>query len=226
MTRLAITGMDARDSSKGASRETPKEALVRDWARRKLGRIDHELRVARLARHLFELTHRWHGLGHAERRLLVLGSLVHDVGRAIEDKGHARHGARMILDSMGLPVNETERRRIAYLTRYHRGRVPEMGDEEILQHDESDTREDVANLRVLLGLLRASDALDSRSAEAPRLILTLRDRNLSIRGYVEGDAQSAAELFGGPKKFRLLEETLNCEVRTEWFSTEVVTLVA
>ncbi len=107
MTRLAITGMDARDSAKGASRETPKEALVRDWVRRKLGRIDHELRVARLARHLFELTHRWHGLGHAERRLLVLGSLVHDVGRAIEDKGHARHGARMILDSTGLPVNET-----------------------------------------------------------------------------------------------------------------------
>ena len=27
MTRLAITGMDAREHSKGASRETPKEAL-------------------------------------------------------------------------------------------------------------------------------------------------------------------------------------------------------
>ena len=148
------------------------------------------------------------------------------MGRAIEDKGHARHGARMILDSTTLPVNETERRRLAYLTRYHRGRVPEMGDEEILQHGESDTREDVAKLRVLLGLLRASDALDSRTAEAPRLILALRDRKLSIRGYVAGNAQAAAQLFGRPKKFRLLEETLKCEVRTEWFSTDVMTLVA
>ena len=43
---------------------------------------------------LFDLTRKRHGLDAAVRRLLTLGALVHDVGRAIEDKGHALHGAR------------------------------------------------------------------------------------------------------------------------------------
>ena len=38
----------------------------------------------------------------------------------------------MILADDWLPLNESERRAIGYLTRYHRGAVPEVGFDEIL----------------------------------------------------------------------------------------------
>ena len=67
----------------------------------------------------------------AECNLLVLAALVHDVGRAFGEDNHARVGAEIILENEKLTA--TERRRLAYLTRYHRGRVPEAGEEEITE---------------------------------------------------------------------------------------------
>src|SRR4051812_6143459 len=92
-----------------------KELQVREWVRAKLGGIDHELRVAAIAEKLFDVTSRWHGLGVADRRLLSLAAVVHDVGRANCSKGHAKEGAQMVLGASHLPLSEAERRRLAFL---------------------------------------------------------------------------------------------------------------
>src|ERR1035437_1233729 len=139
-----------------------KEMMLREWVRRKLGSIDHEVRVAKVARMLFGLTRRWHGLAASEENLLGLAALVHDVGRAFGDDNHARVGAKMVLENERLTA--TERRRLAFLTQYHRGRVPEAGKEGILG-----VMDDFPLKRMLLGILRAADSLDSRSCEPPRL---------------------------------------------------------
>src|SRR4051794_11717300 len=93
-----------------------KEIAVRDWVRRRLGSVAHELRVARVAKMIFSLTRQWHGLGATECRLLGLGALAHDVGRCMGEKRHARNGAEMVLADRWLPLGEVERRRVAYLT--------------------------------------------------------------------------------------------------------------
>ena len=190
--------------------------MVHNWVRRRLGSVAHELRVSRNAKMLFALTQRWHALDAGDcRLLLLLGALVHDVGRVEGEKKHAQNGARMVLEHMGLPLSETERRRAAYLTRYHRGKVPAAGAEDILDHDLDDS----FTMRVLLGLLRTADALDSRSLGTPQLMMTARgggERVVMIHGYVEGDVREVEEIYVRPKKFRLLEEMLNCQMRTQW----------
>lgn len=195
--------------------------VVRDWVRRRLGSVAHELRVARVARMLFALTRRWHGLGAAECRLLTLGALVHDVGRCLGEKRHAQNGAAMILDEARLPLGEAERRRVAYLTRHHKGKVPATGEDAILDRAADDLR----TMRILLAILRSADGLDSRTAGGPNLVLSVRGRTMQIHGYVEMALAEAARLYGRPKKLALLEEVLECQVKTEWFPMESGLLV-
>ena len=199
-----------------------KEILVREWVQRKLGGVAHERRVARKAEIFFQLTWRWHELGRADCRLLTLAALVHDVGRAEGDDAHEKSGARMLMENTSLPLTEAERRRLAFMTRHHRGRVPEVGAERYLNCNFDDLRV----MRTLLGLLRAADSLDSRSQGGPQIVATVYGKVITIYGYVAGDAAVAAATLGKPKKFRLLESTLGCQVRTQWFSTDRLALVS
>ncbi len=204
-----------------------KQIAARDFVRRRLGSVAHELRVARTAKMLFDLTRRWHGLSSSDRRLLLLAALLHDIGRAGGEKKHAQRGAQMILSSGALPLSATERRRLAYLTRFHKGRIPAAGEFPDFLADFAGELASPA-LRPLLALLRAADGLDSRNRGGPRLVITVASaprRVLSIFAYIEGDAAAAAEIFARPKKFRLLEETLACEIRTQFISTDAFALV-
>ncbi len=199
-----------------------KQASLAAWVKRRLGGIAHEQRVARVALALFDLTAALHSLGKPERRLLEMGAMTHDVGRALEDDGHEHHGAAMLMDAGALPLGDTERRRIAFLIRYHKGRVADPGDEQFLQD-----ADDRAALRTLLALLRAADALDSRWLEGPRLVMSLRGRQLHILGYVERDVDRARRIYGKKrKKFRLLEAELHIQTDLEWRRTEAMSLVA
>jgi exopolyphosphatase/pppGpp-phosphohydrolase len=198
-----------------------KEIAVANWVRHKLGTIAHELRVSQTASRLFDLTRKWHALGMTESRLLILAALVHDVGRVEGTKGHAKVGARMVMEDSDLPLCSLERRRLAFLTRHHRGKVPESGMESYLEggHDNPYT------LRILLGLLRAADGLDSRAGTA-HLVTTVKGRVISVFGYIASDEGSAAKLRAKRKKFLLLESMLRCEVRVEWFNTDHQALVS
>ena len=208
------------------SAQPSKEEALRDWTRRRLGSVAHELRVARVARMLFDLTRRRHGLSASDCRILVMGALVHDVGRSLGDKKHAKTGARLILESNSLPLSAAERRRVAYLARYHKGNAPEIGEDGILDP----ALDDPHTLHILLGILRAADGLDSRQSGGLKLVMTVRgsrtSRVLTIYGHAQsGTAAQVEEVYGRRKKFWLLEETLDCTVRTEWFGTEEMGLV-
>src|SRR5687768_3720081 len=137
-----------------------KHRALQRWAQRRLGTLEHERRVADIAATLFTLTSPRHVLDAAQRRLLAMAATVHDVGRVDGEDGHEIAGAKMLLRDESLPLTGTERRALAYLTRYHRGPVPDAGCDRIL--NESDDHD---GLRVTLALLRAADALDSRSLE-------------------------------------------------------------
>lgn len=181
-------------------------ALTR-WVARHLGTVEHEQRVTAIASTLFDLTGPLHRLADADRRLLRMAAVVHDVGRAVDDDTHPVEGARMLRNDPDLPLSGTERRSLAFLTRYHKGRVPPAGYDEILRG-----RDDHERLRLLLSLLRAADALDSRSLDSPRLVFAREGRRLRITCYLDRDCPKARKVYARRKKFRLIEELLNCRV--------------
>ena len=198
-----------------------KHRLVSRWAHRRLGTLAHERRVSEIASTLFRLTAPRHDLTAAHRRLLALAAVVHDVGRVDGEDGHEVVGAKMLLRDESLPLTDAERRAIAFITRYHRGSVPAAGCDSILT--EADDHEAV---RLTLALLRAADALDSRSLASPRLVFTMRGNRLHIGCYLATDSAKARKVYGRRKKFRLLEELLGCRVEIDVRHAEALSMVA
>jgi len=199
-----------------------KQRFLQRWANRHLGTLEHERRVADIADTLFTLTRPRHDLGIQHRRLLALGAVVHDVGRCDGEDGHEIAGAKMVLRDESLPLSGSERRALAYLTRYHRGPVPETGDDRILRDDD-----DHDTLRLTLALLRAADAMDSRSLESPRLVFAMRNSGrLRIACYLDDDSAKARKVYGRRKKFKLLEEILDVRVEIDVRFAEALSMVA
>jgi exopolyphosphatase/pppGpp-phosphohydrolase len=154
--------------------------------------------------------------------LLRFAALVHDAGRAYGPKGHEKVGARMLAENTSLPLFETERRRLRFLTRHHRGRLPNPGDECYLER----TLDNVRTMRVLLGLLRAADGLDSRAGRGAQLVMTARDRRVTVHGYLFDDADLHSRLLTKQKKLGLFESVLSCEVHVKWFSIDRLALLS
>ncbi len=186
---------------------TARFALVRQWVIDRLGSIRHERRVIRIARGLLDSTTGFHNLTNADRRLMKLAILLHDVGRCENDKHHPEIGARMILEDTTLPLSRRERRALAYLTLHHRGAVPGFGRDAVLRE-----KDDRRRLMDLLAFVRAADALDCRSLPAPALKLSLRRNRLQITCRLQEDSSKARRVFSRRKKLHLLEEVLGCRV--------------
>jgi exopolyphosphatase/guanosine-5'-triphosphate,3'-diphosphate pyrophosphatase len=215
---------DGAASGAATASAAAKHRTVEAWVARQLGSVEHERRVAEIAGRMFHLTRALHGLALGDLRLLQLAAVVHDVGRAVCDETHPEDGARMVLSEAKLPLDDAERRQLAYLTRYHRGRVPEAGADEILW-----PADDADRLLRVLALLRASDALDGRSIESPRIILALagsRTPRLQVSCYLENDSAKARKVYGRRKKFRLLEEQLGCRVEITIAHAAALAMVA
>ena len=203
-------------------------AAVERWVRRQLGAVQHELRVAEIGATVFELTSPLHRLeAAADARLLRLACLVHDVGRCVDDAEHPAEGAAMLLADDSLPLSAAERRSLAYLTLYHRGDVPDLGDDDVLHPGD-----DHARLLKLLAMLRCADGLDSRSLESPRLVFALlagaadAPPQLRVTCYLQSDNPKVRRVYSRRKKFRLLEQTLGCRVEVEVATAQALRMVA
>jgi len=183
---------------------------IEDWVVRRLGRIEHEQRVAAISHTLVRLLQSRHDLSVSHLRLLHIGSLVHDVGRCIDEANHPKNGAKMISRSSRLPLNKREKRELAYLTRYHRGAVPPAGKDAVLRG-----RDDHESLRLVLAFLRAADTLDCRSLEPPRLQFAMRGTVLRVTCHTHVSRSKARKVYGRRKKMSLLENLLDCRIEID-----------
>lgn len=186
--------------------------MVAAFVRGMLGDARHERRVAALAARLFGLTEDWHGMPRSALMTLRLGALLHDIGRAHDDDRHPELGA-VIIKRARLPLTPRQRRVAMFLARYHRGAVPAEGHDEILLSGEYQAA------LTLLGLLRAADSLDSRSAGGAEVEFELTEkgamRKLTVSVNPRRDSAKARKALAKRKKFRLLEELLGCGVRVK-----------
>jgi exopolyphosphatase/pppGpp-phosphohydrolase len=194
---------------------------IAHWVSRHLEAIEHEQRVVRIASELFDLTEGIHRLDARVRNLLRAAALVHDVGRCVNKEEHPVVGARMVLRDRALRVSDYERRALAFLTFYHRDALPRLGEEALLADGH-----DRASLRKVLGLLRAADALDSRSLESPRLVFSLKKRRVQVTCYLQDFTGKARRVYLRRKKFQLMEDELSCAVEVDVRSADALTLVA
>jgi exopolyphosphatase/pppGpp-phosphohydrolase len=177
----------------------------REWVLQQLGSIRHERRVSAICRSLFEITLPLHDLNRSDLRLLKLAGYLHDIGRSINNKNHPAEGARIIRRQSDLPLKKRERRLLAYIALRHRGSIPDANEDRAL-----DRVSDKSKARMLLGFLRAADTLDSRWMAAPGLSFSRRGQTIRIVCRTRHDADEARRIFCRRKKFRLLEEMLDC----------------
>jgi exopolyphosphatase/guanosine-5'-triphosphate,3'-diphosphate pyrophosphatase len=194
---------------------------IAHWASRHLDDVEHEQRVSRIASTLFDLTSPLHRLDPRARNLLRAAALVHDVGRSVNKSEHPAEGARILLRDGSLKLHDHDRRALAFLTFYHRDGLPRLGNEKLLKESH-----DRPTLRAVLALLRGADALDSRSLESPRLVFSLKKKRLQVTCYLEDFSSKARRVYQRRKKFRLMEEELDCAVEVAVRSADALTLVA
>lgn len=195
---------------------SPAEADAAQWVRRKLGTASHERRVLAIASRLFDLLAPALHLSEHDGELLRLAALTHDIGRCVSEKDHPAQGAEMIAQTTAIDLTPAQRRRLAFLARYHRGAVPPAHKEEYL--GPTDPR---GALRAILALLRTADALDHRHLPASQLVLSLQGRRLTIRCGVADELSRARRVYKRRKKYRLLESFLGHPVRVSVELVEV-----
>ncbi len=175
--------------------------------RNRAGSSPHERRVTTIALRLFDLLAPLHGLNDSYRKLLRIASLLHDAGRRRGAADHQMTGAAMLSEDHSLPLSSWERRCIAYLIRYHCGKVPPVSRSEFLQPGDGRRK-----TKLLLGFLCAADGLDSRRISATAIIVKRSDRRVRIQCLVEDSLEKAKSAFQRRRKFRVLEKALGLHI--------------
>lgn len=82
---------------------------------------NHLRRVSNLAVTLFDQLQPLHGLGSAERRLLLMASLLHELGVVVSVESLEKHTLYTVLNSRFLGLAHRERVLVAYLAASHDG---------------------------------------------------------------------------------------------------------
>jgi exopolyphosphatase/guanosine-5'-triphosphate,3'-diphosphate pyrophosphatase len=170
----------------------------------------HARHVAGLAVALFDGTRRRHRLGATERDLLEYGALLHDVGHHISYPGHHKHTYYLVKngDLRGFTPQEIEM--LANVARYHRRGHPKKSHGAYAALSKPQRR----TVRVLAGLLRIADALDRGHRQVVESV-QVSDRRGSVRVRCQSRGDCELELWGVPRRARLLEEALALRVRVE-----------
>jgi exopolyphosphatase/guanosine-5'-triphosphate,3'-diphosphate pyrophosphatase len=143
----------------------------------------HARQVAKLALDLFDQLARLHGLGAKERRLLLAGALLHDIGQYVSYQRHHKHSQYLIASSELPGVSPDDLRIVALLARYHRRAEPR--DSHFGYQDLGATGREV--VRKLSALLRVADALDREHlARVSTLVAKIGGNVVTIRLEIRG----------------------------------------
>jgi exopolyphosphatase/guanosine-5'-triphosphate,3'-diphosphate pyrophosphatase len=146
------------DGARGAERpEDPRRRAVLEFARHHGWDEPHCRQVTKLALSLFDQTSELHGLGPAERELLEVAGLLHDVGYAVAQSAHHKHSLYLIRNADLDGFGAQELAVIANVARYHRKALPSERHPDYQSLSEGE-RELV---RRLSALLRLADGLDA-----------------------------------------------------------------
>ena len=86
---------------------------------------EHGRHVADLAVRLFDELIDEHGLSRAQRLLLQVAALLHDVGIYVSLRAHHKHSQYLLAASQIFGLSDEETAIVANIARYHRGALPQ-----------------------------------------------------------------------------------------------------
>ncbi len=201
-----LLGLAGKTSGRSATEA--RRRSVTTLARRFCGANDHGRQVARLALKLFDATALLVGLPPAARELLEYGSLLHDVGHAIDHDRHNRHSYYLIKNAELLGFTPAEIEVIAQAARGHRKQAPSLDSTELRKLNAGGRR----MVRGIAAILRVADALDRSHFGVVRAIDV---RYLPGRMIIEvaSDREHAdLELWTGERRADLLSKLLDRRV--------------
>ena len=153
-----------------ASADDERAEALRQQARRFAARMHsdagHCEHVRRLAAQLFDQLAPIHELPSAQRVTLELGALLHDVGVAVNARGHHKHGEYLVRHADIPGLSQHQQAVVACLVRYHGDSTPEPHH----RLYRSLMPADRARVQQLAALLRIAVALDSGRTQAVRRV--------------------------------------------------------
>lgn len=117
----------------------------------------HALRVLELSLKFFDKTKQIHRLDEHDKCYLIAAAILHDVGLAISNRDHHKHSLYIIKSQNFYYFDETDRKLIANIARYHRKSSPKQ------THSDYTALSKQNRMRVckLSAILRVADSLDS-----------------------------------------------------------------
>jgi exopolyphosphatase/guanosine-5'-triphosphate,3'-diphosphate pyrophosphatase len=167
----------------------------------------HENQVAALTISLFDQLLDLHRFEPADRDLLFAAALVHDVGRAVNESGHHKHGAYVVRNAGLAGWRAEETQLMATLVRYHRKALPKPTHEEWASAD-SVLRRRIAGLA---GILRLADGLDTRRLGLVSNVEVIRTPwAVELSVYAQQD--TSAEMAGARFKSDLFTRAFGVDV--------------
>ena len=174
--------------------------------RRYLFDEDHGRHVAFLALSLFDQLTDLHGLEPRDRRILLAGALLHDIGQHISYARHHKHSLYLILHSEIPGVAPDELPLVALVARYHRRAEPRS--RHYLYGDLS--RADRRRIEKLAALLRLADSLDREHLQRVHGVAArVRDDRLELR--LERGGSLLLEQWALRKKGKLFARVFGLE---------------
>lgn len=168
----------------------------------------HAQQDARLATKLFDELAPLHQLGGADRTLLHVAAILHDIGVPVASKGHHKTAMRMIQADDTLPLNGRQRRMVSLIARCHRRNPP--GDDHA--DLEGLSRAELRRLRLLGGILRVADGLDRSHRSLVRDVsCRITARRVTI--VCTGVTARSGEIAFAREKSDMLADALGLEIR-------------
>ena len=173
----------------------------------------HMEQVARLAAQLFDAAQPLHGLGPAERDLLVCAALMHDIGFAVSEQGHHKYSMRVIVKAEIPTLTRDERLIVANVARYHRKGLPKMQHPRFAELRPAGRKV----VRALAALLRVADGLDRIHENAVAGLALSLPSDESADLVIAGPGNLAEAGAGALRKANLFEKTFGrrLQVRVE-----------
>jgi exopolyphosphatase/guanosine-5'-triphosphate,3'-diphosphate pyrophosphatase len=175
---------------------------VDEFARRFGDDHEHSLQVRRLALSLFDQLRHIHGMDHEERLLLDVAARLHDIGRAVNEEGHHKHGEYLVRHARIPGLGDLARAVVACVVRFHNKRSRPGMDHKLYASLDPGRRTQV---RVLAAILRLAEGLDrDHKRNVLRVDVETTRRQAFFRVHVR--APSNVPVWGAQRRAALFEE--------------------
>ncbi len=164
---------------------------------------DHNRRVVDLSQQPFDALGPLHGYGDAEGSLLAAAAALHDIGKTVGHRDHARHGEYLLTGSTLAGFEHREQALLALLVRYHRSGRPSCTSYRSVLRT-GDTR----LLEQLTVCLRLAEYLDrSRTGRVHGVRAIIDDREVVLE--LRADGEPWVELWETRKQASLFQSAFN-----------------